>query len=71
MNLDLPAGVTADQRAELESLLATQRTLGDVLDWGKTREPPVMSPVVVTQDEYTHDVVVPFRDGLHLVYDTT
>ena len=64
MNIDLRAGVPADQRAELERLAATHRTLGDVLDLWK-------SPVVVTQDEYTHDVVVPFRDGLHLVYDTT
>ena len=26
---------------------------------------------VVVQDEYTHDVVVPWGDGLWLVYDCT
>lgn len=25
----------------------------------------------VGQDEYTHDVILPYRDQLHLVYDTT
>jgi hypothetical protein len=26
---------------------------------------------VVIQDEYTHDVVMPYADGLYLVFDTT
>ena len=26
---------------------------------------------VIVQDEFTHDVVLPWQRGLHLVYDTT
>jgi hypothetical protein len=26
---------------------------------------------VVVQDEYTHDVVLPWEDGVYLAYDTT
>jgi hypothetical protein len=26
---------------------------------------------VVIQDEYTHDVVLPYDEGVYLVYDTT
>jgi len=32
--------------------------------------PQVVADVIV-QDEFTHDVVVPWREGLVLVYDTT
>jgi hypothetical protein len=26
---------------------------------------------IVTQDEFTHDVLIPFERGLYLVYDST
>jgi hypothetical protein len=45
------------------------RTLGDVLDWARAQG--LGRPEVVTQDEYTHDVVLPWRDGRWLVFDTT
>jgi hypothetical protein len=32
--------------------------------------PSVVANIIV-QDEFTHDVIVPYRDGLVLVYDTT
>jgi hypothetical protein len=47
------------------------RNLGDVLTWARTLDPPVNAPAVVTQDEYTHDVLVPWRDGLTLAFDVT
>jgi hypothetical protein len=46
-------------------------TLADVLAWARRRSPPVRVEEIVTQDEYTHDVLLPF-DGKHfLAFDAT
>lgn len=47
------------------------RTLGPVLEWMRAQEPPRAVSEIVTQDEYTHDVIVPWSDHLVLVFDTT
>lgn len=57
-------GLTPDQRRALEAVLASQHILQDVARWR-------LVAAVVTQDEYTHDVIVAWEAGLHLVYDTT
>jgi hypothetical protein len=48
--------------------------LNDVLAWAagkpKTELHSRIVLEVVTQDEFTHDIIVPYRD-LFLVYDTT
>lgn len=63
----VPAALLARGRSEL----ADRRTLAAVLDWGRAQSPPRVVTEIVTQDEYTHDVVVPF-DGSHfLVFDAT
>lgn len=61
--------------AEIEAQLAHQENLRDVMNWALsypagTFIPQVVADVIV-QDEFTHDVVVPWRAGLVLVYDTT
>ena len=61
--------------AEIEAQLADQENLRDVMNWalsypGGAFIPQVVADVIV-QDEFTHDVVVPWREGLVLVYDTT
>jgi hypothetical protein len=65
------AGLAAEDLAAVRRLAVEQRTLGDVLDWCRAQGLLSRWPEVVTQDEYTHDVIVPYRDALHLVYDTT
>jgi hypothetical protein len=49
-------------------------SLGDVLSWaGKKPKSEVhrhLVAEVITQDEYTHDVIVPYKH-MFLVYDTT
>lgn len=65
------AGLPNDERARLQCEVAGLRTLGDVLDWARSLEPPVASPEVVTQDEYTHDVLVAIAGGRYLDFDTT
>ena len=69
------ANLSADQLAEIESELSGQQNLGDVLKWALAHPPGVFIQTViagvVVQDEFTHDVIVPWRDNLVLVYDTT
>ena len=47
------------------------RTLERALRHWLGQSPPVDVADVVTQDEYTHDVIVPTPDGLTLVYEAT
>lgn len=66
---DLPSATIA----EIETTISQQENLLDVLRWAAGAPdqflPTVVANVVV-QDEFTHDVIVPWRD-LVLVYDTT
>ena len=54
----------------LASAIADQTTLELALDWARTLTPPRGVESVLTQDEYTHDVVIP-AGTRWLVYDTT
>jgi hypothetical protein len=65
------AGTAPAVLRALRKALVPMRNLGDVLTWARTLDPPVNAPAVVTQDEYTHDVLVPWRDGLTLAFDVT
>lgn len=51
--------------------LGAQRTLGDVLAWGRKQRPARTVTDIITQDEYTHDVVVALDAPHYLVFDTT
>jgi len=67
----LPPEVIAD----IESELSEQHTLKDLMSWAlsdseKKFIPRVVKDVIV-QDEFTHDVIVPWGPELVLVYDTT
>ena len=64
---DVEPPVIARVAAEVSALL----TLADVLAWARRHSPPLHVEEIVTQDEYTHDVVLPF-DGAHfLAFDAT
>ena len=54
----------------VEQTFAHCHTLADVLAWGARQVPRVNVAEIVTQDEYTHDVVLPFAE-LYLSFDTT
>jgi len=54
----------------VERSFAGQRTLADLLRWAGTQTPRVQITEIVTQDEYTHDVVLPFGAAF-LSFDTT
>ena len=63
-----------EEFAELETELAKHKTLGRVLTWASSKPNgnflPQIVAEVITQDEFTHDVVIPYKN-LFLVYDTT
>ena len=68
---------TTLSEAEFERLaieIDRHNGLNDVLAWASRRPASRFHPHVVaeviTQDEFTHDVIVPF-DDIFLVYDTT
>lgn len=65
------AGLPAGELARLAAIVAAHPTLGHVVRGWAAERPPRLILEIVTQDEYTHDVILPYRDGLHLVYDTT
>ncbi len=55
----------------IASALARQTSIKQALDWLRKLEPPRAPIDLVTQDEYSHDILVPFADGLFLAYDCT
>ena len=69
------ANLSAEAVADIATEISAQENLSDVMAWAlsSSRGPFIPSVVaaVIVQDEFTHDVIVPWRDGLVLVYDTT
>ena len=65
------AHLDSAERERLSALVVDQTTLGDVLQWGLAQKPVIQPEEIVTQDEYTHDVVVPIRPPLYLAYDVS
>lgn len=69
------AGLSAAQLALIEDELRGHHSLMEVFNWGQTQPPGTVVPQVfadfVVQDEYTHDAIVPWRDGLVIVYGAT
>ncbi len=74
MKITKLANLPEDEFAELEKELAKHKTLGQILNWAgaKPKEDflPQIVAEVITQDEFTHDVIIPYKN-LFLVYDTT
>jgi hypothetical protein len=74
MRLTNLAELPENEFAALEKQLAEHKTLQRVLIWASAQPKedfiPQIVAEVVTQDEFTHDCIVPYKD-LFLVYDTT
>ena len=68
------ANLPENEFAELRIELAKHKTLGQVLTWANSQSKsdflPQIVAEVITQDEFTHDCIVPYKD-LFLAYDTT
>jgi hypothetical protein len=71
MRLANHANLPPDALEVLEHQVLSHTSLVDAIVFvGPHHEGPVL-PRVVVQDEYSHDVVFPWRDGLYLAYSTT
>ena len=75
MRLKNHAGLSEAELVEVEAGLPDQRTLADVIRWGSDQPAGKVSPRIITrivvQDEFTHDVFVPWGERLILVYGAT
>lgn len=60
-----------DVLARVRDAVSAMRNLGHVLSWGAAASPPRKPEEVITQDEYTHDVIMLFEEGIYTVYDVT
>jgi hypothetical protein len=63
----LEVGTLQSVAAEMAGLGSLER----VLNWGRSLTPPRDIEEILTQDEYTHDVVMRYDQELFLVFDTT
>jgi hypothetical protein len=68
------AALDSADLAALEAQVGGLESLADVLRWGR-QQPSGLQPAVITdvvvQDEFTHDAIVPWRDGRTLVFGST
>src|SRR5215469_7216392 len=60
------AGLKSAELAEIEAELSGQQTLADMIRWGSKQPPGRLSPRIITgvvvQDEFTHDIFVPWGE---------
>ncbi len=63
----IPSELFRQLASELSQLL----TLADVFTWARRTAPPRQVEEIVTQDEYTHDVVLALDGRRFLVFDAT
>jgi len=61
------AGLEDAERRQLDTVVASERTLAAVL----TRRGAGAVAEIITQDEFTHDVLIEADAGRWLAYDTT
>jgi hypothetical protein len=65
------AGIASEVFHALALELAVQRSVRHVLEWLLHHDPPLRMDDMVTQDEFSHDILVPYRGQLYLAYDST
>jgi hypothetical protein len=65
------ANLSPQTHSALERELSTLGTLQEAVLWGRRQTPPVILVESIAQDEYTHDVIATWRDGLVFVFGST
>ena len=71
MEINNAGGAPANVLNEVEHEFARLTLLEHVLQWANEQSPPRSVETIVTQDEYTHDVVLSFRGPWYVVFDVT
>lgn len=59
VSVDAVGPIAPRELARFRIALRELRTLAGVLEWLRIQEPSRLVAEIVTQDEYTHDVIVP------------
>ena len=65
------ANLSDEALAALEAAVPAHGTLMEIVAWGRQLHPPVFLQETIALDEYTHDVLLRWRDGLWLVYSAS
>jgi hypothetical protein len=65
------ANLAARQFDRLAQSLTEHHSIKHALDWLQGHRPPLTVSDMVTQDEFSHDILVSYPGGLCLVYDVT
>jgi hypothetical protein len=71
IELENRAGLDDEALPDLIRQVSGQRSIRQVVDWLGRHRPPLKMEDMVTQDEFSHDILVPYGNGLYLVYDST
>ena len=71
-----PSGVSTDTLAHVADAVGALHTLARVTEWARSQRPILAVAEIVTQDEFTHDVVlgpwsIAKATPIYLVFDTT
>ena len=64
-------GLAPEDFARIAGALASHGSIKHAVDWLAAHKPPLSPTGMVTQDEFSHDILVAYSGGLWLVYDTT
>jgi hypothetical protein len=71
MWIEKTAQVSRELHVSLEREVLNLGSLQEVVRWAFALKPPRDIADVIVQDEYSHDVVIPWIDNLVLAFDTT
>jgi hypothetical protein len=65
------AKLSDEALAALSEAVPAHGTLMELVAWGNRQTPPVRLQETIALDEYTHEVIVPWRESLWLIYSST
>ncbi len=65
------ARLSTNDFGRIADAVATHGSIKRAVDWMARHDPPLAPSGMVTQDEYSHDILVAIPAGLWLVYDST
>jgi len=72
---NVPVENHADLRAAafvpMRDVVQAHRTMERALAWFFAQMPPLAPEDLIAQDEFSYDLIVPYRDGLYLSYSTS
>jgi hypothetical protein len=65
------SGFASPEVGRIIESVVSHSSIKHALDWLAEHDPPLTVTDMVTQDEFSHDVLVSYDSGLWLVYDCT